>query len=123
MSLLDEAMEKCTMIDKVTVPDGYGGFDVVWQDGAEFSAALALDISTQARIAQAQGVKNLYTVTTQKNVSLKFHDVFRRDRDLKTFRVTSDGADKHTPASATLNMRQVSAEEWGLTDEQRTGDN
>jgi len=117
MSLLDEAMEKCIMIDKTTVPDGYGGFDVIWQEGAEFNAATVLDNSIQARIAQAQGVRNLYTITTQKNINLQFHDVFKRLRDGKIFRVTSDGDDKRTPASATLNMRQVSAEEWSLTDE------
>ena len=47
-------------------------------------------------------------------MNLQYHDVFRRNRDLKIFRVTSDGDDKHTPASATLNMRQVTAEEWSL---------
>ena len=115
MSLLDEAMEKCTMIDKTTVPDGYGGVDTEWVDGAEFTAAIVLDTSMQARLAQSQGVKNLYTVTTPKNINLQFHDVFRRQSDGKIFRVTSDGDDKHTPASATLNMRQVSAEEFTLT--------
>lgn len=114
MSLLEEAMEKCIMLDKSTVPDGYGGFDTVWSEGAEFNAATVLDTSTQARIAQAQGVKNLYTVTTQKNINLQFHDVFRRLRDDKIFRVTSDGDDKRTPASATLDMRQVTAEEFSL---------
>lgn len=121
MSLLDEAMEKCTMIDKTTVPDGYGGFDTLWVDGAEFTAAIVLDTSMQARLAQSQGVKNLYTVTTPKNINLQFHDVFRRERDSKIFRVTSDGDDKHTPASATLNMRQVSAEEFTLTNGAENG--
>jgi hypothetical protein len=60
-------------------------------------------------------VTGLYTITTAKNINLQFHDVFRRDEDQKVFRVTSDGDDKHTPDSAGLNMRQVSAEEWTLT--------
>ena len=55
-----------------------------------------------------------YTITTGKAVNLQYHDVFRRVRDGKIFRVTSDGDDKHTPASAALNMRQVTAEEWEL---------
>lgn len=121
MSLLLEAMEKCTMIDKTTAPDGYGGFEAVWKEGAEFSAAIVLDTSMQARIAESQGVKNLYTITTPKSINLQFHDVFRRESDGKIFRVTSDGDDKKTPASASLNMRQVSAEEWRLTDGQSTG--
>jgi hypothetical protein len=43
---------------------------------------------------------------------LQYHDVFRRLSDGKIFRVTSDGDDKFTPDTATLNMRQVTAEEW-----------
>lgn len=114
MSLLEEAMEKCTMIDKTTQPDGYGGMIATWVDGAEFIAAIVFDSSLEARIGEHQGVTNLYTVTTKKNVNLQYHDVFRRSSDNKIFRVTSDGDDKKTPASAGLNMRQVSAEEWEI---------
>lgn len=117
MSLLSEAMENCTMIDRMTSPDGYGGIVTAWQDGAPFQCAIVLDNSMEARTAAVEGVTALYTVTTHKSVNLQYHDVFRRERDGKTFRVTSDGDDKHTPASAGLNMRQVSAEEWKLTDE------
>lgn len=120
MSLLSEAMTACTMIDKSTVADGYGGFDTVWTDGAEFQAAIVLDSSMQARIAEKEGVTALYTVTTAKSINLQYHDVFRRVSDGKIFRVTSDGDDKHTPESAGLNMRQVSAEEWALHDTENT---
>lgn len=114
MSLLSEAMEACQMIDKTTVDDGYGGFIPTWVDGAKFSAAIVLDNSIEAKMAEAQGVTGLYTVTTNKNINLQYHDVFKRSGDGKIFRVTSDGDDKHTPNSAGLNMRQVSAEEWIL---------
>lgn len=120
MSLLSEAMTACTMIDKSTVADGYGGFDTVWTDGAGFQAAIILDNSMQARIAEKEGVTALYTVTTAKSIDLQYHDVFRRVSDGKIFRVTSDGDDKHTPESAGLNMRQVSAEEWALHDTENT---
>ena len=114
MSLLSEAMETCTMIDRTTAPDGYGGIITTWLDGAAFQAAIVLDSSMQARTAAVQGVTSLYTVTTKKNINLQYHDVFRRGSDGKVFRVTSDGDDKKTPGSAALNMRQVSAEEWSL---------
>lgn len=112
MSLLDEMMENMVMMDKTRQPDGEGGFITKWVDGAEFQAAVTFDTSIEARTAQAQGVKSLYTITTCKNTVLEYHDVFRRIRDGKVFRVTSDGDDKFTPKSATLNMRQVTAEEW-----------
>lgn len=114
MSLLDEQMENCIMMDKQTVPDGYGGYTTVWKEGAEFKAAIILDTSTVAKIASKQGVTGLYTITTRKNINLQFHDVLKRVRDDKIFRVTSDGDDKRTPASASLDMRQVSAEEFVL---------
>lgn len=116
MSLLSEAMENCIMLDKRTVADGYGGYITTWVEGASFQAAVTFDTSMEARIAEKQGVTSLYTVTTNKAITLEYHDVFKRVSDGKIFRVTSDGDDRFTPASANLNMRQVSAEEWSLTD-------
>lgn len=116
MSLLSEAMESCVMQDRSTASDGYGGFTTTWSNGAHFKAAVVMDSSMQARVAAVQGVTALYTVTTEKNVNLQYHDVFQRESDGKVFRVTSDGDDKKTPASASLNMRQVSAEEWRLVE-------
>lgn len=114
MSLLTDAFESCTMLHKTTQLDGYGSEITSWVDGAAFQAAITFDSSMQARVAQSQGVKSLYTVTTKKNKVLEYHEVFRRESDGKIFRVTSDGDDKATPDSATLNMRQVTAEEWEI---------
>lgn len=111
MSLLNEAMEGCVLLNKQTSLDEYGGFINTWVDGAAFNAAIVFDTSIEARTAEAQGVHSLYTVTTPRNITLQYHDVFRRTRDSKLFRVTSDGDDKYTPKSATLDMRQVTAEE------------
>ena len=118
MSLIDDFTSKCVMQDKVTRPDGYGGTIKSFVDGAEFEAAVTLDNSMQSRVAEKQGVTALYTVTTKKNINLQYHDVFKRVADGKIFRVTSDGDDKATPFSAQLNMRQVSAEEWSLPQEE-----
>lgn len=120
MSLLDEAMTTCVLLDKTTQADGYGGYVTNWTEGAEFSCAIVLDNSLQAKVAEKQGVTGLYTVTTKKAMNLQYHDVFMRKSDNKIFRVTSDGDDLKTPASAGLNMRQVSAEEWSLLDGQIT---
>lgn len=114
MSLLDEAMESCILLDKVTTADGYGGYRTEYRDGAVFSAAIVFDTSMQARTGEKAGVTSLYTVTTRRALTLQYHDIFRRERDGKIFRVTSDGDDKYTPASAGLDMRQVTAEEFVL---------
>lgn len=117
MSLLEESMETCYMLDKITTKDGYGGFNVEWVPGAEFKAAVVLDNSINAQIAMSDGVTGVYTVTTNKMINLQFHDVFKRISDGKTFRVKTDGDDKKTPNSATLNMRVVRAEEWSVVNE------
>lgn len=114
MSLLSDAMTTCVILNKQTAPDGYGGYDITWADGAEFKAAIVLDSSMQARIGEKQGVTALYTVTTPKQLNLQYHDVFRRVEDNKIFRITSDGDDDKTPINAGLDMRQVTAEEWKL---------
>lgn len=114
MSLLSDAMETCVLMDKRTEPDGYGGYVTRYVDGAPFQAAIVFDTSIQARTAEKQGVSSLYTVTTTRALTLEYHDVFRRVRDGKVFRVTSDGDDKYTPKSATLDMRQVTAEEYTI---------
>ena len=114
MSLLDSAMEQFCFIDKTREPDGESGYKTVWKEGAEFTANARFDSSMQARIGEAQGVTALYTITTRKAISLEYHDVVKRLRDGKIFRVTSDGDDNSTPDSAGLNMRQVNAEEWSL---------
>lgn len=114
MSLLTEAMEPCVILDKTTTADGYGGVVTTWEEGAMIQAAIVLDSSMQALQAQKLGVSSVYTVTTEKSVVLQFNDVFRRVSDGKVFRVTNDGTDNKTPNSATLNMRQVRAEEWNF---------
>lgn len=111
MSLLSEAMEDCIILDKITSLDDYGSFKISWVEGAPFKAAVVLDTSIEARRAEKEGVTALYTITTETNCTLLYGNVFRRVKDGKLFRVKSDGTDKKTPASAGLDMRQVSAEE------------
>ena len=94
-------------------PDGEGGFlPAVWVDGASFKAAITFNSSMEARTAEKQGVTSRYTITAPLNAKLEYHDVVRRLRDGKIFRITSDGDDVQTPASASFQFLQVEAEEW-----------
>lgn len=117
MSMLTESFEPCVMLNKHTAKDKYGAYVDVWEKGAEFGSAISFDTSIEARTAGAQGITNLYTVLTGREINLQYHDVFQRVRDGKVFRVKSDGDDKKTPKSAGLNLRLVTAEEWELTDD------
>ena len=117
MSLLDDAMESYIILNKISADDGYGGTTISWQEGAKIQGAIVFNNSIEAKKAGAMGVTSVYTLTTRKNIALEYHDVLRRVRDGKIFRITSDGDDSYTPTSATLNMRQVSCEEWQLPTE------
>ena len=115
MSLIDSMMEDCVMIDRQTVSDGLGGFTHIWVDGAKFSAAIVKNNSMEARVAEKQGVTELYTVTVARGVTLQYHDVFKRVEDNAIFRVTSNIRDSETPDVATFQIGQVTAERWELT--------
>ena len=115
VGLMNDFAESCTLLEKTRVPDGEGGWETRWTDGMSFVAAITYDTTIQARVAESEGMKATYTVTTDKATQLDFHDVFRRERDGQVFRVTSQGDDKRTPTSATFQVSQVSAEEWTLS--------
>lgn len=114
MTLLELAFDNFTVINKAVVDDGYGGVVTTWVDGAAIKGAMTLDTSAQMRTAQAMGSKSAYTFTVRKSLELDYHTVLRRESDGKIFRLTSNTDDKKTPPTATLDMRQYTAEEWEL---------
>lgn len=115
MGLIDDFKSTVCFVEKKRVPDGEGGFVTEWEEGAKFLAAITLNTSIESRIAEKQGVTSLYTITTERDIVLEYHDVLKRMYDGKIFRITSDGDDKYTPDFSELDMRQVTAEEWRLT--------
>lgn len=115
--LFEDVFEECTLIDRRTVSDGMGGYTKEWVDGAKFSAAVNKNSSLEARVAEKQGVTDVYTVTVYKGVELEYHDVFRRKSDGLTYRVTSNSKDNETPPRATFQIAQVTAERWDLPDD------
>ena len=114
MSLLTEAYEKLTVLNKTLQPDGYGGVITTYTDGPTIEGALILDSSAEQTIAQALGTSQAYTLTVRKDIELDYHTVIRRESDGSVFRLTSNTDDKKTPESATLNMRQYTAERWQI---------
>jgi len=113
MSLIDAFKESCVLMEKSRVPDGEGGWIPSWSEGPQFEAAIVLDSSMNARIAEAEGVTALYTVTTDRNVEMEFHDAFRRESDGQVFRITK--VNDPTPGVATFQFNQYQAEAWELT--------
>lgn len=115
MSLLSEAYEDFTVLNKAVVDDGYGGVITQYTDGAVIQGAIVLDNSAEQTIAQALGTSQSYTLTVRKDIELDYHTVIRRKSDNAVFRLTSNTDDKKTPQSASLNMRQYTAERWQIS--------
>ncbi len=113
--LIDRMMDTCVFMEKKQTEDGSGGYNTEWTEGEQFRAAIVRDTSTEARIAEAAGTVELYTVTASRSVHLAYHAVIKRLSDGKTFRITSDNAEKKTPACTNLDIAQSSAEAWRLT--------
>jgi len=114
MSLIDESMTACTLLVQTPVNDGQFGAPRTWTDGEAFDASIVNKATAQTRVAGAQDVSEGFTVTVYKGRALKFHDVFRRESDGAIFRVTSNTDDSETPARASFQVAQVSAERWVL---------
>lgn len=112
MALFETFMTPCTKVERGRVPDGEGGWTTGWVDGEQFDAAIVLDSSTGARIAEATGYTAAYTVTTARGLGLAFHDAFRRESDDRTFRVVK--VCDPTPDVASFQFDQYQCEEWGL---------
>lgn len=112
--LIKNFMEKCVLLERTRVPDGLGGNKVAYKDGASFMAAIVKDKSLAARVAEKDGVTEVYTVTTAEGVGLEFNEVFRRERDASTFRVTSNSSDSKPPETASFSFEQVAAERWSI---------
>lgn len=115
MALYDRTAVPCVFMIANRTADGSGGFNTEWAEGEQFFAAVVRDSSTEARIAEATGTVEMYTVTVSRSVHLPYHAVFKRLTDGKTFRTTSDSAEKIAPAFSALDIAQATAEAWGLT--------
>lgn len=115
MSLLSEAFEPFVFVTKSLIPDGEGGMVSVWTDGKdEFPAIANVPNSTMATVANALTERVNCTITTSRAITLEAMDVIKRLSDGRYFRITSSGTDYKTPNSATIDMRQSSAELWNL---------
>lgn len=115
MSRLYERMAvACVRLVAKTEPDGEGGFKTVLAVGDGFTAAIVCDSSTASRIAEHDGVRKVYTVTTDE--PLRYGDLFQRASDGQVFRCTSNTDDGAAPRCASFDFGQCSAEELEVPD-------
>ena len=112
MSLIESMMEPCTLLNRVRQNDGYGGYTESWTDGATFSATFIKNTSPEVTLAEMQGANEIYNVVVPKGFTLDYHDVFRRESEGSTFRVTSYTRDSDAPEQSTVKIAKVTAERW-----------
>lgn len=115
MSLLEEFKKPCVILEKTRKPDGAGGYITTWSEGAEFYSYRALDTSTEATIAERQGISSIYSVLVEKNVPIEYGDYFKDKTTGRTYRVTSEPSDKQSPKSSSMQLKYFTAEKWELT--------
>lgn len=114
--LLEEYSDDFLIMNKTTEDDGYGGYKIVWTEGATIRGALAPASQQEVTVADAMGEKTTHTLVIDKSLVLDYHDVIKRVRDGQYFRVTSSGGDTFTPANSSLDLRKVTLEKWELSD-------
>lgn len=115
MSLLDEYKQIFCVMEKTRIPDGEGGFNTEWSEGAEFIAFPQHNTTIEAQIAESANTASTYTFLIDKGLSLEYHDVVKRLSDGQIFRITSESGEDFTPNSSPLNLTKVMAERWELS--------
>ena len=114
MNLLESIMEKCAILNHIRVDDEYGSSVDTWSEGSQFDAAIIKNTTTEAVVAEKEGITEIFTVVVRKGFSLDYHDVFRRLSDGQIFRVTSNVADSEAPEASSVRIAKVTAEKWVL---------
>lgn len=117
LSLIDSMMEKCRILNKIREDDPYGSETITWQEGTSFDASILKDSTTEAIVAEKQGISEIFTVVVKKGFSLSYNDYFRRVSDGQVFRVTSNVKDSEAPEKSTVRIAKVTAEKAVLPDD------
>lgn len=118
--MIEDTFESLNMVDKKSISDGFGGVIEGWVDGADFMGSIVLDNSTNGRIAEKQGVTNIYTIITKDNVKLVFNDVIKRKSDNQLFKIKSlNNLENRQPDTATMKVRVATAELFNIPVEEQ----
>lgn len=110
MALLDYYAHECQILERVRLNDNQGGYYTEWREGATFTNYQALNTSTEAQIAEKQGITSIYGALVEQSVPLAYGDYYRDNADGETFRVTSEPNESYTPSSSGLNLKYYSSE-------------
>lgn len=116
-NLFERYGEPCVKMERVTIKDPLGGYKTEWIEGVDFVAAISPLNTSEAQIAEAQGMHRIFNVAVDRSLEFKQNDVFKRVSDGQTFRATSHSTDMQTPPGASVPNTQFTAEAWEIPPE------
>lgn len=117
--ILNDYNTEITLLQETSYvrPDIYGGIGDVGYNyikGAVITVQLVPQETLPAQVAQALTEKKIFTVCVNKGTLLKQGQVFMRNKDSQTFRITESNSEHNTPASAGLQFSYAKAEMWEI---------
>lgn len=118
LNLLFSMMEECRFLNHIREDDEYGSSSEYWTDGSKFMATITKNSTTEAVIAEREGVTEIFTVVVKTGTNLDYHDVFKRLSDGQIFRVTGKTVDSEAPGASTVKIAKTTAEKWVIPSDQ-----
>lgn len=120
--ILNDYNKEITLLSETSFvqPDEYGGIGGVgyaYTKGAVITVQLVPQETLSQQVAQAITEKKMYTVCVDKGTTLKKGQVFMRNKDKATFRITESNIEHETPASAGLQFSYAKAEKWDIPED------
>lgn len=112
--LFEDAKSQFCKIVVTETEDGEGGRTTTYTDGDTISVAAVKTADVEKNIAGHTEVFGKYTLTASRETSLAYLDLIKRVSDGKVFQIVSNGTDKQTPSTASIDIRQWEAVEVRL---------
>lgn len=111
---LRDLFEPLVFVEKRTIPDGLGGFETTYVETTEFPGSINLISTVEAKIAEQNGMKSIFTVAVDGNLPLEFRDIIKRKSTGEFFRITSNPDDEKVNTRMDGSIKSANAERFEM---------
>lgn len=111
---LRDMYEKLVVVEKRTIPDGLGGYEVAYVEGAEFMGSITLDSSIEAKVAEQNGMKSVFTLVVDSSLPIERNDTLKRKSTNEYFRLTSNPNDTLVKTQMDGELKSASIERFEI---------